>query len=228
VVAWRPAGSDGGRRVLVQLLAAAVAVVLTVAILVSQFRSAPESRAADPGRRERAAEGAAAPTTGPPPTAPPPRAAAGNLLEDPSFEGGLGRWRAAQGTRLARVAGARSGAWAASLTAGGPSGPAMGIGEAGRCQARRQYAVTVWLRASHPGTLVRVDLAEQSGGRRLAVDTAGAVLDGQDWRPLEVRHVTHRPGAALAIEIAAVELPDGGQVLVDDLTLRESPGPARP
>lgn len=216
---------------LVELLAAAVAVVLTVAIVVSQLRAAPESRAADQGRREGVAEGAAAPTTGarPPPTAAPPRAAAGNLLDDPSFEGGLGRWRAASGTRLARVAGARSGAWAASLTAGGgPSGSAMGIGEAGRCQAGKQYAVTVWLRASHPGTLVRVDLAEESGGRRFAVDTAGAVLEGQDWQPLEVRHVTHRPGAALAIEIAAVELPDGGQVLVDDLTLRESAGPARP
>jgi hypothetical protein len=228
VVAWRPAGSGGGRRVLVELLAAAVAVVLTVAIVVSQLRAAPEPRAADQGRRQGAAE-SVPPTTaaGPPPTAAPPRAAAGNLLDDPSFEGGLDRWRAAGGTRLERVAGARSGAWAASLTAGGQSAPAM-TGEAGRCQARRQYAVTVWLRASHPGTLVRVDLAEESGGRRFAVDTAGAVLDGQDWRPLEVRHVTHRPGAALAIEIAAVELPDGGQVLVDDLSLRESPGPARP
>jgi hypothetical protein len=215
---------------LVELLAAAVAVVLTVAIVVSQLRSEPESRAADQGRRERAAGGVAAPTTaaGPPLTAAPPRGVAGNLLDDPSFEAGLGRWRAGPGTRLARVAGARSGAWAASLATGGPSGAAMAIGDAGRCQTRKQYAVTVWLRASHPGTLVRVDLAEQSGGRRLAVDTAGAVLDGQDWRPLEVLHVTHRPGAALAIEIAAVELPDGGQVLVDDLILRESPGPARP
>jgi hypothetical protein len=215
---------------LVELLAAAVAVVLTVAIVVSQLRAAPESRAADQGRREGVAEGVAAPTTeaSPPSTAAPPRAAAGNLLDDPSFEAGLGRWRAGRGTRLARVAGARSGAWAASLAVGGPTGAAMGIGEAGRCQAGKQYAVTVWLRASHPGTLVRVDLAEESGGRRYAVDTAGAVLAGQEWRPLEVRHVTHRPGAALAVEIAAVELPDGGRLLVDDLTLLASPGPPRP
>jgi hypothetical protein len=215
---------------LVELLAAAVAVVLTVVIVVSQLRAAPESRAADQGRREGVAEGVAAPTTraGPPPTAAPPRQAAGNLLDDAGFEAGLGRWRAGLGTRLARVGGARSGAWAASLAAGGPSGAAMGIGEAGRCQALKQYAVTVWLRASHPGTLVRVDLGEASGGRRYAVDTAGAVLGGQDWQPLEVRHVTHRPGAALAIEIAAVELPAGGQVLVDDLTLLASAGPARP
>jgi hypothetical protein len=217
---------------LVELLAAAVAVVLTLVIVVSQLRAAPEPRAAGQGRRDPAAAPtttpAAAPTTaGPPSPAPPPRQA-GNLLADPGFEAGLGGWRPAGGTRLERVADPRSGAWAASLLAGGPSGPAMGIGEAGRCRAGRQYAVTVWLRASHPGTLVRVDLGERSGGRRFAVDTAGAVLGGQGWQPLQVHHVTHRPGAPLAVEIAAVELPAGGRVLVDDLTLRESPGPPRP
>jgi hypothetical protein len=215
---------------LVELLAAAVAVVLTVAIVVSQLRAAPESRAADQGRR---VDVAAPTTTGggagaaPPSSAVPPRVA-GNLLDDPSFEDGLGRWRAGRGTRLARVADARSGAWAASLTAAGSSGPGMGIGEVGRCQAGKQYAVTVWLRASRAGTVVHVDLAEESGGRRYAVDTAGAVLGGQGWQPLEVRHLTHRPGATLAIEIAAVELPAGGHVLVDDLTLLASTGPARP
>ena len=104
----------------------------------------------------------------------------------------------------------------------------MGISEAGRCQAGKQYAVTVWLRASRAGTVVRVDLAEESGGRRYAVDTAGAVLGGDRWEPLEVRHVTHQPGAALAIEVAAVELPTGGRVLVDDLTLLASTAPSRP
>jgi hypothetical protein len=214
---------------LVELLAAAVAVVLTAAILVSQLRAAPESRAADQDRRA----GVTGPTTSgaaaaPRPSTTTPPQGAGNLLDDPSFEDGLGGWRAGRGTRLARVAGARSGAWAASLAVGGPTGAAMGIGEAGRCQAGKQYAVTVWLRASRAGTVVRVDLAEQSGGRRFAVDTAGAVLGSQGWQPIEVRHVTHRPGAPLAIEVAAVELPGGGRVLVDDLTLLESAGPARP
>jgi hypothetical protein len=212
---------------LVELLAAAVAVVLTAAILVSQLRAAPESRAADQGRRAGVAgpttSGAAAPRS----SAPAPQVA-GNLLDDPSFEDGLGGWRAGRGTRLARVADARSGVWAASLSAGTSAGPGMAIGEAGRCRAGKQYAVTVWLRASRAGTVVRVDLAEQSGGRRFAVDTAGAVLGTQGWQPIEVRHVTHRPGAPLAIEVAAVELPGGGHVLVDDLTLLESAGPARP
>jgi hypothetical protein len=214
---------------LVELLAAAVAVALTAVILLSQLWGSPDSRAvsSDPstGATARTSRGGAG--AGARPSALPPRAA-GELLEDPSFEVGLGRWQADQGGRLARVADGRSGAWAASLAAGASSRSGMGIRQVRRCQPGKAYAVTVWLRASRAGTLVRVDLAEESAGRRYAVDTAGAVLHGDGWQPLEVRHVTHQPGAALAIHIAAVELPSGGQVLVDDLSLQAATAPARP
>jgi hypothetical protein len=97
----------------------------------------------------------------------------------------------------------------------------MELRQVQRLQLGKEYAVTVWLRAKvPPGALVRVDLAEELRGRRYAVDTAGAVLEGPGWQPLEVVHVTHQPGAMLAIQIAAVELPAGGQVSVDDLSLR--------
>jgi hypothetical protein len=42
----------------------------------------------------------------------------------------------------------------------------------------------------------------------VAVHTAGAVLSGQGQGPLEDLQITHQPGAALAIEVAAVELSD--------------------
>jgi hypothetical protein len=212
---------------LVELLLAAVAIVLTAAILLSQLRGPPDSRAVqgDPpqGATARATSGGA--DSGP--SALPPRAA-GKLLEDPSFEAGLGRWQAGHGTSLLRVAGGRSGSWTASLAAAGSPEPSMGLRQVRRCQPGKKYAVTVWLRTSHPGALVRVDLAEESRGRRYAVDTAGAALRGQGWEPLQVIHVTHQPGATLAIEIAAVDLPTGGQVLVDDLTLEVATAPSRP
>jgi hypothetical protein len=126
------------------------------------------------------------------------------------------------------VAGGRSGSWAASLAAGSSPTPSMGIRQVQRCQLGKEYAVTVWLRASRPGALVRVDLAEESRGRRYAVDTAGAVLEGQGWEPLEVLHVTHQPGASLAIQITAVELPSGGQVVVDDLSLQVATASSMP
>jgi hypothetical protein len=214
---------------LVELLAAAVAIVLTVAILLSQLRGPPDSGAAGTdhpqGAAARTTSGGAGAAGGRSPLRPP---AAGELLEDPSFEAGLGGWQAGLGARLARVAGGRSGSWAASLAAGGSPSPGMEIRQVRRCQPGKQYAVTVWLLASDPGALVRVDLAEEAGGQRYAVDTAGAVLQGHGWQPLEVRHVTHQPGAWLSIQIAVVEFPSGGLVLVDDLSLQAVTASSRP
>jgi len=212
---------------LVELLAAAVAIVLTIAIVVSQLWGPPDSRALGGDRPRGAATRTTSGGAGARPSALPSRAA-GELLEDPSFEVGLGRWQAGQGGRLARVAGGRSGSWAASLAAGSSPTASMGIRQVQRCQPGKQYAVTVWLRASGPGALVRVDLGEESRGRRYAVDTAGVALEGQGWEPLEVRHVTHQPGALLAIQIAVVELPSGGQVLVDDLSLQVATASSMP
>jgi hypothetical protein len=212
---------------LVELLAAAVAIVLTIAIVVSQLWSPPDSRAVQGDHPQGAATPTTSGGTGARPSTLPPRAA-GELLDDPGFEVGLGRWQAGQEARLARVAGGRSGSWAASLAAGSSPTPSMGIRQVQRCQLGKEYAVTVWLRASRPGALVRVDLAEESRGRRYAVDTAGAVLEGQGWEPLEVLHVTHQPGASLAIQITAVELPSGGQVVVDDLSLQVATASSMP
>jgi len=104
----------------------------------------------------------------------------------------------------------------------------MSIRDVRRCQGGKAYTVTVWMRASRPATLVRVDLIEESRGRRYAADTAGAMLGSQRWEPLEVIHVTHRSGAALAIEVAAVELPTDVSVLVDDLELRVTKASSMP
>ena len=41
-------------------------------------------------------------------------------------------------------------------------------------------------------------------------------------------HVTHRSGAALAIEVASVELPADVTVFVDDLTLRVTKASSMP
>jgi hypothetical protein len=211
-----------------ELLAAAVAIVLTTAILLGQLRG---PSGADPIGGDHSPQGAApssgTASPGPEGSTSPPRAA-GALVEDPGFEAGLGRWQPGQGTRLVRVTEARSGAWAASLAAEQSATPSMGLRQVQRLRLGKEYAVTVWLRAKVPGALVRVDLAEEQGGRRYAIDSAGAVLEGPDWEPLEVVHVTHQPGAVLSIQIAAVELPDGGQVLVDDLSVRTATAASLP
>jgi len=225
VASSRPARFGGGRQELVVLLLAGVANVLTVAILLSELTGPATSRPA----ASRPPSGAASTTTnGAGGRGPPLPRASENLLDDPSFEASLGRWRASDGARLARVSGGRSGSWAAGLASGISTSPSMAIRDVRRCQTGRAYAVTVWMRASRPGILARVDLIEESHGRRYAVDTAGAMLGGQHWEPLEVIHVTHRSGAALAIEVAAVELPADATVFVDDLTLRVTKASSMP
>jgi hypothetical protein len=225
VAASRPARSGRGKQELVQLLLAGVANVLTVAILVSELTGPATSRRAG----DRHPSGAATTTSVPAGRGPPgTQGATGNLLADPSFEAGLGRWRASDGARLARVSGGRSGGWTARLASGTFTRPSMAVRDVRRCQIGKAYTATVWLRASRPGVLVRVDLIEESRGRRYAVDTAGAVLGGSGWEPLEVIHVTHRSGAALAIEVAAVELPTDATVLVDDLDLRVTRALSKP
>jgi hypothetical protein len=226
VASPRPARSGRGKQELVQLLLAGVANVLTVAILVGEL--AGPATSSPTGGRQRS--GAATTTTSVaggrrPPATP---GAAGNLLDNPGFEAGLGRWQANDGARLARVGGGRSGEWAANLAAGGATGPSMAIRDVRRCQTGKAYTVAVWLRASRPGALVRVDLVEELQGRRYAVDTAGAALGGRGWEPLEVVHVTHRSRATLAIQVTAVELPTGVTVFVDDLELRVARAASKP
>jgi len=61
----------------------------------------------------------------------------------------------------------------------------MTIRDVRRCQAGKAYTVTVWMQASRPATLVRVDLIEESQGARYAADTAVPRLTasaGSRWR----------------------------------------------
>ena len=81
----------------------------------------------------------------------------------------------------------------------------------------RTYAAAVWVRASRPGTVVQVTLLEVADGRRLAADTIGAVLRLGRWQRVEVTHLAHRSGAALAFEVVLPQGSPRATVLVDDL-----------
>ena len=201
---------------------AAVAIVLTVAVLVGQMLGSPGPAPPAPGQ--------AAPTTatGPPSTAGGPARAgrpAGNHVADPGFEVGLAGWLAIGGARVARTGPARAGRWAGGFTATGPGDQGMALVEVLRCTPARTYTASLWIRASLPGTLVQVTLLEVAGGRRLAADSIGAVLQDQQWRRVEVAHDAHRRGAALAVEVVLPHGSPRAAVLVDDLEVRSRPGP---
>jgi hypothetical protein len=208
--------TDAREHATAEWVLAAVAIVLTAAVVIGSMFQHPRSREPDrPGGPP-----AAAPTTGP---APPPTAGSGgsaraaNLVADPGFEAGLAGWLAIGGARVERTGPALAGRWAGGFTASGRGDQGMALAEVARCTPGRTYAADVWVKASQPGTLVQVTLLEVAGGRRLAADTIGAALQRGQWQRVEVAHDAHRAGAALAVEVVLPAGSPPATVLVDDL-----------
>ncbi len=213
--------------VLIESLGALLAIALAVTLVVALLVERPETGA--DGRRALMAPPTASPavttplpvsTTGVDTARPPERT---GPLHDPGFEDGLEGWRPLGGARLERLDTARSGSWAASLATGPSPDPGMTAPDVARCAPKTSYTASAWVRASSPGTTITFNLLEYVNGKRLAVDTVGAVLGGTGWQRIEVDHSTHLPKARLAMELVASGLPLGSSVLVDDLELRTSP-----
>ena len=196
--AARRSRTDPREHVVAELVLAAVAMVLTIAVVASSMFGRPDQAEPDPP-----ATSARPVTTSPPVTTPGPTA-----------------WRAIGGARVERAAPATAGRVAAGFTAVGAGDQGIALAELLRCAKGRNYAVTVRLRASQPEAVVQVTVLELAGDRRLAADTVGAVLLDRRWQRVEVTHDAHLPGAALALEVvlprgsprATVEL-DGLEVV---------------
>jgi hypothetical protein len=196
--AARRSRTDPREHVVAELVLAAVAMVLTIAVVVSSMFGRP-----DPAEPDPPATSARPATTAPPVTTPASTA-----------------WRAIGGARVERAAPATAGRVAAGFTAVGAGDQGIALAELLRCAKGRNYAVTVRLRANQPEAVVQVTVLELAGGRRLAADTVGAVLLDRRWQRVEVTHDAHLPGAALALEVvlprgsprATVEL-DGLEVV---------------
>ena len=195
---------------------AAVAMVLTAAVVVSSMFSRPSSHEA-PSATDRPA---AAPSTAAAPTStvqatPTTSNPAGKVQLE--FEAGLAGWRPIGAARIQRDPQARQGQWAARFTGSGPGDQGMALPAVLRCKPGKSYAASVWVRADRPGTLVEVNLLEVVGGRRYATDSVGAVLESRDWQRVEVTHLAHRPRATLAFEVVLPRGSPRASVLVDEL-----------
>jgi hypothetical protein len=198
LTAARRSRTDPREHVVAELVLAAVAMVLTIAVVVSSMFGRPDQAEPDPP-----ATSTRPATTSPPVTTPTPAA-----------------WRAIGGARVEGAAPATAGRVAAGFTAVGAGDQGIALAELLRCAKGRNYAVTVRLRASQPEAVVQVTVLELAADRRLAADTVGAVLLDRRWQRVEVTHDAHLPGAALALEVvlprgsprATVEL-DGLEVV---------------
>jgi hypothetical protein len=149
----------------------------------------------------------------------------GNLLRhNPSFEDGLNGWHATTGTRLEQADTPHDGHHAARLTtttttatppSPPPRRPGMLARHITRCQPHGSYTATAWVQATWPSATIELNLIELVNGQPLATDIAGHLLPDHTWQHIEVDHVTHHPGAELAIEIIADNQPDHAALLVD-------------
>jgi hypothetical protein len=198
LTAARRSRTDPREHVVAELVLAAVAMVLTIAVVASSMFGRPDQAEPDPP-----ATSTRPAATSPPAATPTPAA-----------------WRAIGGARVEGAAPATAGRAAAGFTAVGAGDQGIALAELLRCAKGRNYAVTVRLRASQPEAVVQVTVLELADDRRLAADTVGAVLLDRRWQRVEVTHDAHLPGAALALEVvlprgsprATVEL-DGLEVV---------------
>jgi hypothetical protein len=184
LAAVRRSRTDAREHQVAEWLLAAVAILLTAVVLVSQMvgHGGRSGRAPAPA-------GPAPPATTHPATAAPP-------VATPDQAG----WRAIGGAQVEQAV-AGPGQAQAGFTASGRADQGVALATPGRCVLGRNYAATVRLRASRPATLVTVTLLEVAGGRRGASDTAGALLAGSGWQRVEVVHEGQHPGAGLAVEV---------------------------
>jgi Carbohydrate binding domain len=215
-------GSRARDHLLVESILALVAIGLTTAILIGSLVERPESSAARlPNLLPPAPTTTRAAATTPSPSSSRPAPGEnGNLLADPGFETGLDGWSAVGKAALDQVEEGRSGDWSLRMTRGSSRWPGALHDEVASLKADKRYEASVWVKASKPGIEVQVNLFELRGGRRLAVDTVGAIVQAGEWQRLDVSHDTHRPGTTLALELLAPNLASGTNLLVDDLAVR--------
>jgi hypothetical protein len=192
-------------------LLAAVAIVLTLVVLVGQMVGRPD----DPPSPGAAPAATSPPGTGPPVTSP---GAAGQPAADPPSAG----WLALGGARVEGAEPVGAGRRPGRFTATGAGDQGIALPGLGRCVPGRIYAATLLVRASRPGTLLQVTLLEVARGRRVAADTIGAVLSDPGWSRVEVAHEAHLPGTALAVEVVLPRGSPRATVLVGDVAVEAS------
>jgi hypothetical protein len=161
----------------------------------------------------------AAATTGP--AARPIRQTPGNLLANGDFERDLAGWAPLGGAGVERVEGGVSGRWAVAVAPGtsGEGSPGLARPGATTSRAGTTYEAIFWVRGPAGGQ-VELALRERAGGQVVSSEEAGYTLPGAGWQQLAVEHQTRVPGSSLDVELTGLDLPAGGQLLVDGVDLQ--------
>ena len=205
-------------------LAALVGLAALTAVIALLTRDAGNGgrRAAAPAtsRAQPATTAPAASTTAAPATQP-VRPTPGNLLANGDFERDLAGWAGIGGAKLERVEGGASGRWAAAVTPGVPGDgrPGMVGRGAATAEADTTYEAVLLVKAPEGGQVV-LALRELDGDREVSADQAGYALPADRWQQVAVEHLTAASGSSLVLEVAGLDLPGDGRLLVDGVDLQ--------
>src|SRR5829696_1241231 len=180
--------------------------------------AAPATSRAQPATTATTAP--AASTTAAPAT-PPVRPTPANLLANGDFERDLAGWAGIGGAKLERVEGGASGRWAAAVTPGVPGDgrPGMVRRGAATAEADTTYEAVLLVKAPEGGQVV-LALRELDGDREVSADQAGYALPADRWQQVAVEHLTAASGSSLVLEVAGLDLPGDGRLLVDGVDLQ--------
>jgi hypothetical protein len=148
-----------------------------------------------------------------------------DLVGNPGFEVDTSGWRADASTNvLSRVAGGRSGAWAAELS-NSLAGGACGLDDMPSWVSFTQagtYKVSIWVRSETPGLTLRLRVREYAGGV-LQGAVAPSVVLTSSWQQLTAIYTPVVSGSNLDVEAYTVNTPVGVCFRADDASISLQP-----
>jgi parallel beta-helix repeat protein len=148
-----------------------------------------------------------------------------NLVGNPGFESDTAGWNTSGGgatASLTRVAGGRSGGWAAALVNTGTATATCTLNDAPnwvRTSAAGTYRASVWVRAETPGATLKLRLREYSAGAAVGSVTEQLALSTA-WQPVAVTYVPAAPGAStLDLNVYVIGAQPGTCFYADDAVI---------
>jgi mRNA-degrading endonuclease toxin of MazEF toxin-antitoxin module len=165
-------------------------------------------------------------------------ASGGTLLARDGFERSLARWsKATSATRLDRVGLGRGGGSAARLRPPTSSAATVAMTDSPalvRSSNRAvRYRAMVWVRATKDAlrrgsVTVRLTFGERTASGPGPTGWQQVHLRDTRWRGVVVPLTSRRDGRSLDVTVHAYNVPAGGAVLVDDVSIRRVPRPSVP
>lgn len=162
-----------------------------------------------------------------------------NLVRNAGFETGTSGWTATPSTtvKLQRVAGGRSGRYAAKLTNAGRRTTTGVVNDTVNTVASAisgaTYETSLWVRASAPRQSVAMRVMEFQSQRTLVKQSQTSIwLTDTSWHKLTLKHTAAKNGTNLDLNVLGWQMGAGRSFVIDDVSMVQvrtvAPAPTPP